>query len=373
MEKDKLGGGVTPPEIWRHIAGCIDAERYDDATFLFALAGARARFDTLRVADISAHDAAAILPMLLDYLPADKANAFREHIKNTLLKDEKLLTAYCAEIRNMGPPSYFPSYMVNHGLGVFRNGGNAQPLVEPFDEKSSWADAVNGYLRCPGTSVARPAAPRYEEAVVNAHPARVLRVFGTVDPSLTIKVRTSYFNFEGKCRQKNDVPEGGPESRPAWVESRVVRSGDSYDTQVVYDYFQDGTCHWYPYEVMFQVTNLDGLTTGYFSTVINATTHVADTRHIAAPSTMIWINPPGTADSPGHVAARSLAPLDVDCREHRWPGGDANSLDCPVTTSSLISQEATEVRLNLHDQTATPTAAAPPPEPSSPAPARRAD
>jgi hypothetical protein len=145
LEKDKLDGSLTPLDLWKSIETCVNAEKYDAAVLLYALAGARARFDTLRVVDKSAHEAASILPMLaMGSLPREKADAFRAHVTNTVGNDEGLRKQYCKVIESMGPPSYFPSYMTNHGMG-----GASQPLVVPFDATASWSQAVNAYLKCP--------------------------------------------------------------------------------------------------------------------------------------------------------------------------------------------------------------------------------
>jgi hypothetical protein len=149
LDKDKVDGSLTPLDLWKSIATCINAEKYDTALLLYALAGTRAKYDTLRVVDKSAHAAASALPMLaLSSLPREKADAFRAHVTNSVGKDTSLRKQYCTVFETMGPPSYFPSYMINHGLGAVAKGGASQPLVVPFDEKASWSEALKAYMKC---------------------------------------------------------------------------------------------------------------------------------------------------------------------------------------------------------------------------------
>jgi hypothetical protein len=149
LEKDKVDGSLTPLDLWKSIATCINTERYDTAVLLYVLAGTRAKFDTLRVIDKSAHEAASALPMLaLSSLPREKADAFRAHATNTVGKDASVRKQYCTVLETMGPPNYFPSYMINHGMGAAAKGGVSQQLVVPFDEKASWSEALKAYMKC---------------------------------------------------------------------------------------------------------------------------------------------------------------------------------------------------------------------------------
>ena len=96
---------------------------YKEGTFLFALAGAYGRFDTLRVADNSAHQAVAVARMqALSTLDKSKQTAFQESLKATLGNPEGLAAA-CKEIVRIGPPNYYPRYMIQHGMGAFLKGG----------------------------------------------------------------------------------------------------------------------------------------------------------------------------------------------------------------------------------------------------------
>jgi len=116
---------------------------------MFALAGAFGSFDMQRVVDESGHQVVKILPMAVYLsLPQDKVSAFQSLVSKTLEDDAKRLV-YCKEVARIGHPDYFPSYMVQHGIGSFAGARRVQPLVTPFDADAAWARAVKQYLLCP--------------------------------------------------------------------------------------------------------------------------------------------------------------------------------------------------------------------------------
>ncbi len=149
LDKTRLTNKMSPVELWKGIGGCISSGRYDDGVFMFALAGSFGSFDMQRVVDESGRQVVKILPMAVyASLPQDKVSAFESLVSKTL-EDEPKRLVYCKEVARIGPPDYFPTYMVQHGIGSFTGANKAQPLVEPFDAKAAWAKAVKQYLLCP--------------------------------------------------------------------------------------------------------------------------------------------------------------------------------------------------------------------------------
>jgi hypothetical protein len=57
------------------------------------------------------------------------------------------LARFCAQLRAKGPPTYYPSYMIQHGMGAF-GANNPTPLVDGFDPEPAWARALEQYIRC---------------------------------------------------------------------------------------------------------------------------------------------------------------------------------------------------------------------------------
>ncbi len=144
---DKMKTDYTPADIYPAFADCVANARYQDATQLFMLAGAYSAFDTQRVADVSAHDAKTVLVMqsLAAVDPAKKAawqQALRTYITGGGLAEG------CAAVRRLGPPTYYPAYMIQHGMAAFQTNPPA-PLVEPFDAAAAWQSTLTTYLQCP--------------------------------------------------------------------------------------------------------------------------------------------------------------------------------------------------------------------------------
>jgi hypothetical protein len=149
LDKSKLSNKLSPFDLWKSIASCISSESYDQGVFMYAMAGAFGRFDTLRVADESAHQATKALPMLaFGSLPKDKVAAFKARVQQTL-GNESTRKTYCVEVERLGPPDYYPSYMIQHGLGALSGANSNKPFVVPFEPKVAWPRAVKEYLRCP--------------------------------------------------------------------------------------------------------------------------------------------------------------------------------------------------------------------------------
>ncbi|PRH82769.1 hypothetical protein [Arenimonas caeni] len=140
----------TPADLYRAVADCVETGNFADGVLLFALAGVYGRFDTLRVLDKTAHQALPALQMEnLWPIAEEKYDQFRTEA-GRMLQDEKAFAAVCAEIRKLGPPNYYPRYMVQHGIGAFLSGpGSGDGLVPGFDEASGWDESLDNYLHCP--------------------------------------------------------------------------------------------------------------------------------------------------------------------------------------------------------------------------------
>jgi hypothetical protein len=149
IEKDGLSNKLSPVVLWKSIVACIVSGYDEVAIYTYALAGAFARFDTMRVADRTAHQAAQAVPMLaFSLLPKEQVAKFQARVQQTL-ESEETRKAYCSEIESLGPPDYVPNYMLQHGLGAFPGANNKEPFVVPFDPKAAWPMAVTEYLLCP--------------------------------------------------------------------------------------------------------------------------------------------------------------------------------------------------------------------------------
>jgi hypothetical protein len=179
-----------------------------------------------------------------------------------------------------------------------------------------------------------------EPPAVNAAPAKTVRIHGDADASLTIRISTQYQSTGKKCR----------DAAPIWVESTVARSASGYEAPVSFDHFRADECGWQPFVISFQVTNQEGLSTGSFATGPQGT------EHVPGPEGKVWISPAGgRADSSGalRMGAIAIRPLDLKCTVNVIRG--ARGLSCVPNSPRelpLISEEATEVRVDFDDLTA---------------------
>ena len=150
---DKIAGSPTPMELYGALNDCMQNNRDADAVALFALAGMDSAFDSLRVSDKTAGQARQILIMdLFQRMPADMHARFESTMKD-IAADPSRHAALCEQVKKVGPPTCFPAYMVNHGLGVMQsalaNQAPPTPLEPNFDARATWALLLTNYLNCP--------------------------------------------------------------------------------------------------------------------------------------------------------------------------------------------------------------------------------
>jgi hypothetical protein len=69
----------------------------------------------------------------------------------------------CEQVKRIGPPKYFPAYMVNHGLGVLNSALFSQapptPLKSDFNAAATWTELQTNYLNCTDLNASVAQAP----------------------------------------------------------------------------------------------------------------------------------------------------------------------------------------------------------------------
>lgn len=147
---EKLENKFAPTDLYKAMLKCIEGGNYKEGVFLYAVAGVYGRFDTFRVADKTAHQAATVALMkTLGPVDKDRQAGFKDSLFKTLGNPEGL-AAVCKEIIKLGPPNYHPRYMVQHGMGAFTQSGSGDGLVKDFDRTIAWKKSLDTYLHCPG-------------------------------------------------------------------------------------------------------------------------------------------------------------------------------------------------------------------------------
>lgn len=127
---------------------CVRQSRYDEAAELIMVASAYAHFDTQRVADKSAHSALnALFVKEFGSLPEAERNRLFASI-DALDSDRSRKSAICSQLLSAPPPSYFPGYMVAHGMGAF-TGSDKEPLIKDFNAPEAWSRSM-AFIKCNG-------------------------------------------------------------------------------------------------------------------------------------------------------------------------------------------------------------------------------
>ena len=160
VQLDSIDNSHTPIELYSSLNDCLQSNRDADAVGLFILAGMDSSFDSVRVADKTAGQARTILIMALFGGMAADVHARFETAMKALMDHPSRHAILCEQVKKVGPPQYFPAYMVNHGLGVMQsalaNQAPPTPLEPKFDAAATWTDLITNYLNCGGAAAPQP-------------------------------------------------------------------------------------------------------------------------------------------------------------------------------------------------------------------------
>lgn len=147
ISPDQILDTYTPADLYPAAAACIIDNRTEDGIYLYVVAGAYSRYDTMRVADKTAHDAPMLL-RLRSFQPVghERMKQFDDQVVSFLDSDAGYV-AICRAVLHLGPPNYFPRYMTQHGMGAFLDSKASNPLQD-IDPASSWLAVMEDYLHC---------------------------------------------------------------------------------------------------------------------------------------------------------------------------------------------------------------------------------
>jgi len=137
----------NPADILHGMRECIELKKFKKAVRLFAMAGVYGKYDAYRVKDRTAHQALLVLQqnILADVSKRDK-NKLMKCIE-ALEEGSEELDSICQAVRQIGMPTYYPKYMIQHGIKAFMK-TEGDGLVEAFDSEASWNLALENYLHC---------------------------------------------------------------------------------------------------------------------------------------------------------------------------------------------------------------------------------
>jgi len=173
---------MTPADLYPMVAQCIQENDFADALALFALAGMDVRYDKSRVSDKTTSDTGSVLVRrTFQPLPAAGKDRLGDVI-NAVSNDKPATEYLCRWTQKVGPPAYYPEYMILHGMNAITAGLTRTPLPQELlpvaDPSGTWKAIVTSYLHCTlaeqsGPSQDAQAAEWYRKVVVSA-PVRSL-------------------------------------------------------------------------------------------------------------------------------------------------------------------------------------------------------
>lgn len=173
---DKITSQFAPPDLYKMVAQRIQNSDYPSALALFVLAGMDTRFDISRVADRTVGDTGTVLMMnAFADMPEAAKNKFNNAIKS-VSADNVVRDYVCGWAQQIGPPTYYPRYMIMHGMNAVTAGLTQTPLQQQLvplpDVSGTWKKIGTNYLHCAPAqktiSWDAPDADRYRKAVERA-------------------------------------------------------------------------------------------------------------------------------------------------------------------------------------------------------------
>lgn len=147
MPLESVTPEYTPADLHGAIVDCVKKEDYKNALDLSLISGAYGKFDSLRVTDRTAHQAVIILSMKTSAaLSLEEKKKWGEYMKTQVPPMHDL--AKCQSIQKFGPPTYYPRYMIQHGMDAVLGDNTDTALVKDFDAADAWKKSLVTYLKC---------------------------------------------------------------------------------------------------------------------------------------------------------------------------------------------------------------------------------
>ena len=129
----------NPVDLYTLVKVKVEQEKYAEAADIFIIAAAYGAYDASRVQDPSAHQAATILQMnLAEGLSQKKLDKFQDALDTLFHNPDQVLKI----LNKVGKPDYYPSYMVQYGMGAFTQNKNWKN--PDFDSNKTWNEILDG-------------------------------------------------------------------------------------------------------------------------------------------------------------------------------------------------------------------------------------
>lgn len=147
IEAEDFSSQDTPADLYPASAACLEKGKDAQAVILYVIGGAYSQYDLLRVKDVSAHDAPALIrAQAFGNLNPQLADTFSQEVRG-VLSDDTRHRAMCQVLLHVGPPRYQPTYMTQHGMGAFTD-PNADRQLNTMDPVTDWLKVMHDYVKC---------------------------------------------------------------------------------------------------------------------------------------------------------------------------------------------------------------------------------
>lgn len=149
LSMQEVKNSYAPWDLITSFARCVDEGDYDKAARLFVTARAYTRFDIDRVADKTVSDMGTIVALrMASYMSEAQRKKF-DGFFHAIKDDPQAWSKFCTQIHRLGPPSYYPRYLVAHGMNAFIGDSSPDKAMKPnFDATSAWKDIETTSLHC---------------------------------------------------------------------------------------------------------------------------------------------------------------------------------------------------------------------------------
>ncbi len=151
LSRAQITASVNPAVMMAALPRCLQEGRTQEAIDLYNFAGVFSNFDRQRVADESAHGVYSAMKAVIGESMGEEAQTrFNDALRAQLAPDKApaYIAGVCKHAKRIGPPSYAPTYMLNHGMAAFTGKGGG--LVPDFNPQQGWQNTLSNYLKCPG-------------------------------------------------------------------------------------------------------------------------------------------------------------------------------------------------------------------------------
>ncbi len=141
----------SPADLYPAYVNCVKKNRYSDALALFIIADVYSFYDFARVSDRTSYKAIDMIKMninpALASVTEEQKNNIRQMGINYKTPNSTEHSKFCVDIKRIGPPSYYPGYMIQNGMGFLMQ-NDLNPMVENFNSQAKWKELLGKYLHC---------------------------------------------------------------------------------------------------------------------------------------------------------------------------------------------------------------------------------